>query len=272
MSIKKLVAITITVVVIIATVAAATMIRQPENQKPVITEILANPLTGKAPLLVVFNVTAYDPDGSNLTYFWNFNDNTEIIKSQNVTHTFYYKGNFHVNLSVTDDQGSKTSFTKIITVFDYNRPVAQASANRTCGKPHLLIQFNGVGTDFDGEIKSYHWDFDDGETSSDQNPSHTFHDIGTYKVQFTVTDDEGEIGTDIIFINVIKNHRPKAYASAKISKGRAPLKVSFPALEKMSMEISYPIRGNLKMLFYQKIKSAMRKIPPIPFGKKVRIK
>jgi PKD repeat protein len=39
----------------------------------------------------------------------------------------------------------------------------------------------------DDEVKSWRWSFDDGETSSEQNPRHTFAEAGSYRVTLAVT-------------------------------------------------------------------------------------
>jgi PKD repeat protein len=41
-----------------------------------------------------------------------------------------------------------------------------------------------------------HWDFGDGETSDEKNPSHTYQTIGEHVVTFTVTDNDDLIGND----------------------------------------------------------------------------
>ncbi len=41
-----------------------------------------------------------------------------------------------------------------------------------------------------------HWDFGDGNTSTNQTPSHLYRDIGTYPVTFTITDNDGNNSTD----------------------------------------------------------------------------
>lgn len=50
-------------------------------------------------------------------------------------------------------------------------------------------------TDEDGNIVSYLWDFGDGETSTEANPSHKYKIPGTYTVTLKVTDDRR--GTDV---------------------------------------------------------------------------
>jgi len=66
-------------------------------------------------------------------------------------------------------------------------PVADFSVDCT----DLLCDFTNESTDSDGAIVSQQWDFGDGESSSDPNPTHGFDAAGTYTVQLTVTDDRG---------------------------------------------------------------------------------
>jgi PKD repeat protein len=56
------------------------------------------------------------------------------------------------------------------------------------------VSFSGSGADPDGSIVSYSWTFDDGGSSTSQNPSHTYAAAGTYTVRLTVTDSNGQTG------------------------------------------------------------------------------
>ncbi len=59
----------------------------------------------------------------------------------------------------------------------------------------LTATFIDTSTDSDGTIVSRSWAFGDGETSSIQNPSHTYEAAGIYTVTLTVTDDDGATGS-----------------------------------------------------------------------------
>ncbi len=57
------------------------------------------------------------------------------------------------------------------------------------------IQFNGTATDPDGDdIVAWQWDFGDGNTSDEQNPTHQYPTGGTFDVTLTVTDERGVTG------------------------------------------------------------------------------
>ncbi|MCU0799599.1 MAG: PKD domain-containing protein [Candidatus Thermoplasmatota archaeon] len=81
-------------------------------------------------------------------------------------------------------------------------PRAEAKADRTKGDAPLVVSFTGRGEDIDGTIVSYGWGFDDGSSSTDKDPVHTFMSPGSYQVLLTVTDNVGGIGKDEVNITV----------------------------------------------------------------------
>jgi len=87
-------------------------------------------------------------------------------------------------------------------------PTASATATPTTGKAPLTVQFTGSGTDIDGFIQIYHWDFDDGNTSTLQHPTHTFQSPGTYLTTLLVIDNEGAASTDTVIITVLPVNQP----------------------------------------------------------------
>jgi len=73
-----------------------------------------------------------------------------------------------------------------------NRP-PEASFTFSPAEPTTrdTVQFTDQSTDPDGEVVSWEWDFGDGTTSTERNPSHQYKTPGTFTVSLTVTDDEG---------------------------------------------------------------------------------
>jgi hypothetical protein len=65
------------------------------------------------------------------------------------------------------------------------------------------IQFTGEGTDLDGTIISYEWEFgDDTSNSNEQSPVHVYDTPDVYVIVLTVTDNDGAIDTDIAHVRV----------------------------------------------------------------------
>ncbi|ONK11351.1 PQQ-dependent sugar dehydrogenase [Streptomyces sp. MP131-18] len=82
-------------------------------------------------------------------------------------------------------------------------PIAEASGTPTSGPAPLAVTFSAEGSnDPDGDEISYSWDFGDGNTSTEPNPSHTYEEDGTYTAELTVTDAGGLTGSASVPINV----------------------------------------------------------------------
>ncbi|MGQ8365734.1 S8 family serine peptidase [Glaciecola sp. 1036] len=56
----------------------------------------------------------------------------------------------------------------------------------------LSVAFTNESTDVNNDLESYSWDFGDGTTSTEENPTHIFPATGSYEVTLTATDAEGQ--------------------------------------------------------------------------------
>lgn len=54
----------------------------------------------------------------------------------------------------------------------------------------LSVAFANQSTDPDGTVTGFNWDFGDGDTSTDENPTHEYAAAGTYDVTLVVQDDQ----------------------------------------------------------------------------------
>lgn len=73
----------------------------------------------------------------------------------------------------------------------------------------LQIKFNDKSLDFDGEIVAWEWSFGDGNTSTLQNPIHTYSEEGMYLVNLTVFDDRNGSDSYIDYFFVEKLPEPE---------------------------------------------------------------
>lgn len=65
------------------------------------------------------------------------------------------------------------------------------NANFDVACSQLECTFTDQSTDSDGVVGAWSWDFGDGSTSSDQNPTHSYTTSGDYLVSLLITDDDG---------------------------------------------------------------------------------
>ena len=83
-------------------------------------------------------------------------------------------------------------------------PAVTISASKITGYQPLNVSFTlDVGSD--ESIQSYYWNFGDGGTSAQKNPTHVFQEDGSYTVQVIVSDNIGRAVTKTINISVLKS-------------------------------------------------------------------
>ena len=86
--------------------------------------------------------------------------------------------------------------------------------------------------DSDGDITSYAWDFGDGTTSTAANPAHGFAAAGSYDVELTVTDDDGDsdVATATVDVQDEPVDSPIAFVgSAAVQANNATPRLAVPA-------------------------------------------
>ena len=76
------------------------------------------------------------------------------------------------------------------------RPEAKASADVLQGSAPLTVNFSAAGD------LSHHWNFGDGATSTESNPTHVYENLGQYVATLTVMDPEGDTATTSLAIHV----------------------------------------------------------------------
>ncbi|UPW83507.1 collagenase [Lysinibacillus sp. Ag94] len=109
---------------------------------------------------------------------------------------------------------------------DHQAPIVKINGPYA-GIENEEIQFKSDGSkDNDGEIVSYLWDFGDGKTSEEANPTHVYEKDGTYNVTLTVKNDKGIESKDRTIVSVrkgVQTEKPHP-EEAKIIPFNTPLK------------------------------------------------
>ena len=122
-----------------------------------------------------------------------------------------------------------TAFSQIANVggTDYLMATNSASASCTFTPPtndppvaaftipplirqYVDVTFTDQSTDSDGDVVLRLWNFGDGTTSSEQNPTHNYSSAGTFNVRLQVMDDQGQLDTVVRRVTVLSNSPPHA--------------------------------------------------------------
>lgn len=191
----------------------------------------SNVTKGYVPLSVQFT----DQSENATMWKWDFGDGTSSTK-QDPMHTYFAAGNYTINLTATNANGTD-SMSAIIAVLEQPAPPdANFTSNVTSGPKPLTVSFTDRST---GNPAVWNWDFGDGATSVVQNPVHTYNSahliplpVENYYVKLTVSNAKGTSSkTDLITIlpsdASIPPVLPVANFSGNVTQGYAPLSVQF---------------------------------------------
>ncbi|TJY65521.1 PKD domain-containing protein [Sphingobacterium alkalisoli] len=172
------------------------------------TEGCANPLT------VFFTDQSISPD----EWAWDFGDGG-TSSAQNPIHSYTTFGDFTVKLTVTDTiYGCSSTIEKVVSNYELK---PEFSASRTFGCGPLEVDFEDLSVG----AESWNWNFGDGNTSTEQNPTHIYEQPGTYAVVLTITG--GACSKTITKTNYIQVIGPDVDFSTDITEGCGPLTVAF---------------------------------------------
>ncbi|MDX2141047.1 MAG: PKD domain-containing protein [Chloroflexota bacterium] len=140
------------------------------------------------PRTVQFTFTPDATSGTITSFVWDFGDGSSS-NEQNPLHTYAAGGTYPVTVTLNGVGGSNV-FNTTVTV-----PTAPA-ANFTFATDlanSLTVTFTDTST---GDYDTYLWDFGDGATSNEANPTHLYTTSGSYPVTLTVTNSvTGESST-----------------------------------------------------------------------------
>ncbi|MBF0432337.1 MAG: PKD domain-containing protein [Fibrobacteria bacterium] len=187
-------------------------------------DFFGTPTSGDYPLNISFTTT--NTGGPVTSLFWDFGDGFNST-FPNPNHLYTTAGSFTVTVTATGPAGNDvTTITNYITV-THPAPDVDFSVSSTSGDFPLTVSFTSINTG--GPVESWFWDFGDGNTSTAQNPTHTYTQDGSYTVRLV---GDGPERNDAIIKNNLINvtiSAPIVDFSANIGEEEHSLWATFQA-------------------------------------------
>ena len=175
------------------------------TQLPPVANFEASPSLGEAPLTVSFNDLS---ENSPTSWQWDFGDGSTST-NKNPNHTYNTPGTYTVSLLVENAYGEDTKIKSDLVAVIAPPPTANFVGSPTFGDHPLTVSFTNISSN---NPSHWEWDFGDGETSNEANPTHTYEEVGVYSVSLTVSNSVGsstETRTDYITATELWEHCPE---------------------------------------------------------------
>lgn len=169
------------------------------------------------------------------TFLWSFGSQASITSSTSdtVRGVVFSAGagtSFPVSLSISQDNCTET-INQQVTLLP--NPTVDFTLSDSAGCYPLPVSFTSTVTNATSPMAvEYEWDFGDGETSTDENPTHTYDSNGYFDVRLTIRTTSGCIDTvslvkdSAVFVS-LDSSRNSVDFTYNPSAGCAPLDVQF---------------------------------------------
>ncbi len=163
-----------------------------------IADFTADPTSGCAPLRVNFtNLTKY---GDADKYVWYFGEGEGISNAENPSYTYYRPGTYSVRLEATNSSGITDMAVKRFLIEVYPVPHADFIIRPVKVK---LPEDPIFTTNLSFEADTYFWDFGDGATSTEVEPSHIYTDTGRYDISL-IAMTEHQCADTVVYENIVE--------------------------------------------------------------------
>ncbi|MCU4176468.1 PKD domain-containing protein [Carboxylicivirga sp. N1Y90] len=173
------------------------------------------------PLIIKFDdMTNIDPDKKYfISLEWALASEVDGWTNRNYTPIFEFNSiDGRMKLSEMEDYSNDANNNNIDDDFEvWNEPVAEFRVSTTLIDKGQSVTFTDYSTE---EPMEWLWNFGDGSTSTDKNPTHTYNKAGVYTVSLTVTNDAGsdtETKTNLITVNETGSAPVAAFSVNKTS-------------------------------------------------------
>lgn len=151
------------------------------------------------------------------SYSWDFDDGSGSTESH-PTHIFRESGEYQVSLVATGLSGSAE---KVRTVLVHEPPLADFEA--ASSEPGLTSEEFSFLNHSVNAVR-YLWDFGDGSTSEEENPSHVYNASGTYTVILYASSVEGCVDTLVreSLVSILAGEGEALFPTAFVWNGTGP--------------------------------------------------
>lgn len=155
-------------------------------------------------------------------WYWDFGDGT-TSNQQNPSHTYTEPGTYDIMLVVKSLWSVECNDTLIIPKkIKVRQPHADFYSTDLSACAPSLVNFHDLSVDAD----NYLWDFGDGTTSTNVNPSHIYNTPGNFNVKLVTSSSLG-CSDSILYEHYIQVLGPIANFSTSATEGCSPFKIEF---------------------------------------------
>ncbi|AKB30971.1 cell surface protein [Methanosarcina siciliae HI350] len=210
-----------------------------QSVEQVVADFTSSADSGEAPLEVTFTDKS---TGSPTAWRWDLGDGNTSTE-QNPVHTYTSAGNYTVTLTASNADGESSKKGTITVLQSVEQVVADFTSSADSGEAPLEVTFTDKST---GSPTAWRWDLGDGNTSTEQNPVHTYTSAGNYTVTLTASNADGESSKEGT-VTVLQNPElvlPAADFSANVTSGYYPLTVLFTDNSQNATGRSWDVNGD----------------------------
>lgn len=217
-----------------------TYMAPPDSTAPTVSNVQATNITATS---ATITWTTDEASSSTVDYGTSSSyGSTATGSGSTTTHSVNLTGlsagtTYHYKVSSTDgNNNTGQSGDKTFTTSNTAPTVSSFSASPTSGTAPLTVNLSASGSDSDGYIAKYEWDFDgdgvyDSDTGAIASATNIYSSAGTYSAKVRVTDDGGATAVSspvTISVSTAANQPPVVSSlSATPDTGNTPLTVTF---------------------------------------------
>lgn len=161
--------------------------------------------------------------GENLTYTWNFGDNSALNNEKSPKHTFPADDFYNVCLTITDANGMQNTYCEFIQV--------GADANDCFSDFTYMVDPVTNKVQFESKAKNatkYSWIFGDGTQATGQTVTHTYTDEEVYEVIHLIANEDTKCGSRSIKLVSVKESDGSIYAGFDYNVNESNGKPGYP--------------------------------------------